>query len=194
MRLLAALPLLIALSACNGASIPTLWKLRNSHMATTDLAKARFALGGPEWLRTTPEKAVVEVRYRRDGDDESKSKLLSLRLRKATHGEDREALEKAGGAPTLAVIELAPASLAAAGAAQREALRLRAEGAKTRARIHLAGALGCRRGDIPPGPIPINVFIHVDDETGWLPLYNGFDVRGNAKDEAELREALPPCP
>jgi hypothetical protein len=194
MRRLLALPLFLAVSACNGTPIATQWKLRNFNIATADLAQTRFALGGPPWTMATPERATIEVRYWRDGDDESGAKTIPLRLQKAAHPSDGEALEKAGGPQSLAVIELTPASLAAARAAQQETARLKAEGAKTRGRIHLAGNLGCRRGDIPPGPIAIDIFIHADDETGWLPLNSGLDARQSAKDEAELNESLPPCP
>jgi hypothetical protein len=194
MRFILALPLLLAVSGCNGPSIATQWTLRNFNVATADLAQTRFALGGPPWIAATPERGAIEVRYWRDGDDEATAKLMTLRLQKATHASDREALEKAGGTPSLAVIELTPASLAAARAAQQEAAHLKAEGAKTRGRIHLAGTLGCRRGDIPPGPIPIDIFVHADNETGWLPLDAGLDARASAKDEADLDESLPPCP
>jgi hypothetical protein len=194
MRFLLALPLLLAVSACNGPSIATQWKLRNFDVATTDLAQTRFALGGPPWTAATPERATIEVSYWRDGDDESKAKTVALRLQKAAHVSDREALEKAGAAPSLAVIELTPASLAAARVAQQETARLKADGSRTRGRIHLTGNLGCRRGEIPPGPLPIDIFIHADDETGWLPLYSDLDARASAKDEAELKESLPPCP
>jgi hypothetical protein len=184
--------LVLALSACNGASIPTQWKLRKFNIASADLAQTRFALAGPPWTTVTPENTVIEVSYWRDGDDAAEAKSLALRLRKAAHVLDNDALSEAG-APSLAVIELAPASLAAARAEQREAALLRTEGAKMRGKIHLSGALGCRRGQIPPGPIPIDLFIHADDETGWLPLYAGFDVRDQAADPAVLDEALPPC-
>ncbi len=185
--------LLLALSACNGASIATQWKLRKFNIATADLAQTRFALGGPSWTTVTPENAVVEVNYWRDGEDAAKAKSLALRLQKAAHASDKSALSQAD-APSIAVIELAPASLAAARAAQQEAARLRTEGAKMRGKIHLAGALGCRRGEIPPGPIQIDLYIHADDETGWLPVYAGFDVRDQTADGGALNEALPPCP
>jgi hypothetical protein len=194
MRRFFSLFLLLSLSACNGASISTQWKLRNFNIAKADLAQTRFALAGPSWTAATPESAIIELRYWRDGDDETKAKSLALHLQKAAHGSDKDALLRAGGSSSLAVMELSPASLAAARAAQEESARLRAEGAKTRGRIHLAGAVACRRAEIPPGPIPIELFIHADDETGWLPFHEHFDARGAVKDEAELNGMLPPCP
>jgi hypothetical protein len=57
-----------------------------------------------------------------------------------------------------------------------------------------SGSFACRRTEIPPGPIAIDVFIHADDETGWLPLYADYDARDGEQDQAVLNEALPPCP
>jgi hypothetical protein len=57
-----------------------------------------------------------------------------------------------------------------------------------------SGSFACRRTEIPPGPIAIDVFIHADDETGWLPLYADYDAREAEQDQAVLDEALPPCP
>ncbi len=193
MRRFSPVLLLLSLSACNSASIATQWKLRNFNITTADLAHTRFALAGPPWTTVTPENAVIEVNYWRDGEDAVNAKSLALHLQKAVHVSDNDALSQAG-APSLAVIELAPASLAPARAAQQEAVRLRTDGAKMRGKIHLAGALACRRREIPPGPIQIDVYIHADDETGWLPLYAGFDVRDQTADRGALNEALPACP
>lgn len=135
MRSFFSLFLLLSLSACNGASISTQWKLRNFNIAKADLAQTRFALAGPSWTAATPESAIIELRYWRDGDDETKAKSLALHLQKAAHGSDKDALLRAGGSSSLAVMELSPASLAAARAAQEESARLRAEGAKTRGRF-----------------------------------------------------------
>jgi len=193
MRRIFLIALFLPLVACNGAPIATQWKLRNFNVGTADLAQLRVALRGPDWTTPTPENTVVEVRYWRDGGDETQARSLALHLHRAAHSSDREALAAQSAAPTLTIVELTPQSLAAARAAQQEAARLRAEGAKTRGKLELSGALACRRDDIPPGPIAIDVFIHADDETGWLPFYADYDVRGGEQDQAVLDKALPPC-
>ncbi len=194
MRRVILFSLFLSLSACNGAPISTQWKLRDFNLATADLAQTRFAMRGPDWLTPTPENAIVDLRYWRDGGDEAQARGLMLHIQRATHSGDREALAAQGGAPSLTVVELAPRSLEAARAAQQEAARARAEGARTRGKMNFSGSFACRRAEIPPGPIAIDVFIHADDETGWLPLYADYDARDGEQDQAVLDEALPPCP
>ena len=186
--------LFLSLAACNGAPISTQWKLRDFNASTADLAQLRVAIRGPDWVTPTPENAAIEVRYWRDGGDEARAQTLALRLQRAAHPGDRETLTALGGAPSLTIVELTPRSLGAARSAQQEAARLRAEGARTRGRMIMSGSFACRRTEVPVGPIAIDVFIHADDETGWLPLYADYDAREGEQDQAVLDEALPPCP
>jgi hypothetical protein len=186
--------LLASLAACNGAPISTQWKLRDFNIGTADLAQLRVAMRGPDWVTPTPENAIVDVRHWRDDGDESQARVLALRLQRAAHPGDREALAALGGAPSLTIIELAPRSLETAHAAQRETARLKAEGVRTRGKLNFTGSFACRRTEVPPGPIAIDVFIHADDETGWLPLYADYDAREGEEDQAVLDKALPPCP
>jgi hypothetical protein len=184
----------LLLAGCNGAPVSTQWKLRDFNIGTADLARLRVAMRGPDWVTPTPENAAVELRYWRDGDDEARAHALALRVQRAAHPGDREALTAQGGAPSLTIVELTPRSLGDARSAQQEAARLRAEGARTRGRMIMSGSFACRRTEIPAGPIAIDVFIHADDETGWLPLYADYDARQGEQDQAVLDEALPPCP
>ncbi len=194
MRRVILFSLFLSLAACNGAPISTQWKLRDFNVGTADLAQLRVAMRGPDWVTPTPENAAIEVRYWRDGGDEAGAQTLALRLQRAAHPGDREALTALGGAPSLTIVELAPRSLNAARSAQQEAARHRAEGGRTRGRMIMSGSFACRRTEIPAGPIAIDVFIHADDETGWLPLYADFDAREGEQDQAVLDAALPPCP
>jgi hypothetical protein len=194
MRRVFLVSLFLSLAACNGAPISTQWKLREFNVGTADLAQLRVAMRGPDWATPTPENAAIEVRYWRDGGDEARAQTLALRLQRAAHPGDREALTTLGGPPSLTIVELTPRSLNAARSAQQEAARLRAEGARTRGRMIMSGSFACRRTEIPRGPIAIDVFIHADDETGWLPLYADYDAREDEQDQAVLDEALPPCP
>ena len=186
--------LFLSLAACNGAPISTQWKLRDFNASTADLAQLRVAIRGPDWVTPTPENAAIEVRYWRDGGDEARAQTLALRLQRAAHPGDRETLTALGGAPSLTIVELTPRSLGAARSAQQEAARFKTEGARTRGRMIMSGSFACRRTEVPVGPIAIDVFIHANDETGWLPLYADYDARDGEQDQAVLDEALPPCP
>ena len=194
MRRVILFSLFLSLAGCNGAPISTQWKLRDFNVGTADLAQLRVAMRGPDWVTPTPENAAIEVRYWRDGGDEARAQTLALRLQRAAHPGDREALTALGGAPSLTIVELAPRSLNAARSAQQEAARLQSRGRRTRGRMIMSGSFACRRTEIPAGPIAIDVFIHADDETGWLPLYADYDAREGEQDQAVLDAALPPCP
>jgi len=196
MRRIFLLPFLLALSACNGTPIATQWKLRNFNLGASDLSQLRLALRGPDWTTPTPENASLELSYWPE-NDETRARNLVLRLRKGAYPSDRVELAQQGAPPSLTVIELAPQSLTAARAAQQEAMRWKTEsGVRSHVRMHFGGALACRHGEIPPGPLAIDAFIHADDEIGWLPLFDQYDVRAGGSDgdaEATLRQIIPPC-
>jgi len=194
MRRLWVLPLLLALAGCKGASLGTQWKLRSFDVATADLAQLRIALRGPEWTMVTPERASLEMKTWTPEAGEEQAKTVTLRFQKGAHaGDAAELAQQGSSAPGLTVIELAPQSLASAQAAQREGARLKAAGGHQAGKLHLAGALACRKTDLPSGPIPIDVFVHVSDDLGWLPLYEQYDARSDEKDPEKLEEWLPPC-
>ncbi|HXY59369.1 MAG TPA: hypothetical protein VEH76_12400 [Methylocystis sp.] len=194
MRRLLALALILPLCGCNGAPLSTQWKLRSFNLNTADLSQLRVALRAPAWARLTPERTVIVARYWL-GDDEARGSSVALKLRRAARTEDAAALSQLGGAPSPVVYELAPQSLGPAHALQLEALRLKAQGT-THGRIHIDGAVACRTGEIPPGPISVDAFVHADNETGWLPLYEQHNVRGDMKDaeeDARLAQLIPAC-
>lgn len=194
MRRIVLLALFFALSACNSTPLSTQWKLRSFDLDTADLSQLRLALRGPDWATPTPETAAIEARYWL-GEDEASSRSILLKLHQGAHPGDGEALAQLGGSLALVVYELAPQALGPAHDLQVEAVRLKAQG-QTHGKIHIGGALACRRAEIPPGPIVIDAFIHADNEAGWLPLLERYDVRGDMKDpsaEAELARLIPPC-
>lgn len=194
MRRIILLALFFALSACNSTPLTTQWKLRNFDLDTADLSQLRLALRGPDWTTPIPEAAAIEARYWL-GDDEASARSILLKLHRGAHAADEEALAQLGGSPALVVYEVAPQALGPAHDLQIEAVRLKALG-QTHGKIHIGGALACRRAEIPPGPIVIDAFIHADDETGWLPLLEQYDVRSNMKGpsaEAELARLIPIC-
>ncbi|HYA80194.1 MAG TPA: hypothetical protein VED87_04600 [Methylocystis sp.] len=194
MRRFLALVLILTLGSCNGAPLSTQWKLRSFNVNTADLSQLRIALRAPDWATPTPERTVIEARYWL-GDDEASASGVALKLRRGVRPEDAEELSRLGGAPSLIVYEIAPQSLGPAHALQLEALRLKTLGV-THGRIHISGAVACRRGAIPPGPISVDAFVHADDETGWLPLYEQHNVRSDVKDaeeEARLTQLIPAC-
>ncbi len=186
--------LALALSACNGAPLTTQWKLRAYNLGTADIASLRIAVRAPDWLEPTPDKARVVVGYWRDDEAPAKH-ALTIRLARAAHGEDAPALAQFGGETggSLAIFEADRRDLAAIRAAQDEGARWRQDEAKTHGELNLDGAAYCRRGDIPQGPILLDIFVHTDDEIGWLPLLTQYDAHRPGADEKKLEASMPPC-
>lgn len=193
-RLFFPAALAFSLSACNGVPLTTQWKLRSYSLATADAAHLRIAVRAPDWLAPTPEKARVVVTYWRDGEEDAKH-ALTLRLARTLHDGDAPALARLGGAAggTLASFEVDRRDLAGISAAQEEGRRWREQEWKTHGDLKLDGALYCRSADIPPGPLLLDIFVHTDDEIGWLPLLTEHDAHRRGSDEKKLDEAMPPC-
>jgi hypothetical protein len=97
----------------------------------------------------------------------------------------------------LAVFEIDPRDLAGAAAAQEEAKRMKKESpAPLRAEVTIDHA-ACRSGAVPSGPIPIDLYVHTDKDVGWLPFFQGYDLRPDPAHDAEFMEKfaehVPPC-
>jgi hypothetical protein len=195
MRAAALLPTFLALTlaGCNGVPLMTQWKLRHFDLGTADVAKLRVALRAPDWTTPTPDKTVIEAMRSQD-DGERK---LTIHLRRAQHANDATEIARVAKDTTpLAVYEIAPYDLAAVRAFQEETARATREGAVHKSNLKIGKGVACRKAAIPEGPIPIDVYIRADDETGWLPLLESFDLRPQIRNDDDMRafdESVPPC-
>jgi hypothetical protein len=202
MRAFPLLPplLALALAGCNGVPLATQWKLRHFDLGAADVSKIRVALRAPDWTTPTPDKTVIEATRPQDGGE----RKLVIHLRRAQHAEDAAEIARLGRDPApLAIYEAAPRDLAAVRAFQEEAAKAKRDGgagkgerAAGKGEVKTGAGVACRNGAVPEGPIPINVYLHADDETGWLPLLEGYDLRPGVKTEDDRRaldESVPPC-
>lgn len=185
------------LSGCSwDVPIATQWKLRAFDMGTADLTKLRFALRTPEWAAPTPDKTVLVTTFASEGEKDGE-RNVEIHLHRAAYAKDAEDIanlsQKTG---PLDVYEIAPRDLATAQALQAEARKLKAEGRHGHNGVKVDRGLACRKANVPDGAIPIDVFIHPDDEIGWLPLLENYDVRALLKTPEDLRkfeEGAPLC-
>jgi hypothetical protein len=61
--------------------------------------------------------------------------------------------------------------------------------------VKIDKGVGCRKAGVPEEPITIDVYLHADDEIGWLPLLEGFDLRPQIRNDEDRRtfdESVPP--
>lgn len=196
MRPFAAVTLIaFALSGCGKVPVATQWKLRSFRIETADLSSLRVAARGPDWVVPTPNAASIILTHWREGDENAK-KVVTVRLRLARRGED-EALLQMAGPQALGVYEIDPRDLPVAVAAQEDAKRMKKEDPTPRHGEITIDRAACRNGGIPAGPIPIDLYVHVDDETGWLPFFQGYDLRPEPPEDTEFLqkfvEHVPPC-
>jgi hypothetical protein len=186
----------LTLSSCNGVPISTQWKLRSFDLDATDLATFRVALRAPEWAVPTPEKTVLLATLApKDGKGDARS--VELHAQRAVHAEDAGEIarlsQKGGG---VAFYEVSARDLTTARALQAEAQRLKREGGGSDGKVSVERGVVCRRGATPEGPILVDLFVHPDDSTGWLPVFDGYDVRDLIKTPEDLRkfeEGAPLC-
>ncbi len=185
--------LALTLAGCNGVPLTTQWKLRHFDLGTADVSKLRVALRAPDWATPTPDKTVIEATRSQD-DGERK---LTIHLRRALHADDAAEIARAANDTTpLAVYEIAPYDLAAVRAFQEETAKATREGAAHKSIVKIGRGVACRKGAVPAGPMPIDVYLRADDETGWLPLLEGFDLRPQIRNDDDMRafdESVPPC-
>jgi hypothetical protein len=173
------------LSGCAKIPIVTQWKLRSYRIETADLRSLRVAVRAPSWIVPTPDNGKVVMSYWGDGDEKSR-RTVTVRLKRANYAEDKEALTELAGSRPIAVYEIDPRDLSAATSAQEEArLGKQKNSGQTRAEVTVDRA-GCRTGEIPSGPIALDLYVHTDDATGWLLLFNDYDLRPDAAHEAEF--------
>jgi hypothetical protein len=195
MRAASLIPTILALTlaGCNGVPLTTQWKLRHFNLGTADVAKLRVALRAPDWATPTPDKAVIEATRTQD-DGERK---LAVHLRRARHADDAtEVARVAKDMTPLAIYEIAPNDLAAVRSFQEETAKATREGATRKSDVKIGRGVACRNGAVPAGPIPIDVYLHPDDETGWLPLLEGFDLRPQIRNDDDMRafdDSVPLC-
>jgi hypothetical protein len=87
--------LVLTLTGCKGVPLATQWKLRSFEPGKADLAPLRVAIGGPAWLRPTPQEGRFLATVTREGEEAAPHKF-EIRLQNASHAEDARQLAELG--------------------------------------------------------------------------------------------------
>jgi hypothetical protein len=196
-----AILIAFGLSGCNGVPLSTMWKLRGFKFVDADVSKMRAAARLPDWLAPTPEKIRMEA-HRPGLEGEVEAPRLRLHLQRVRNPADAASLAKLSpGAEAAVVVELTPRDLPAMRALQEESKKLQAEGTnmKEKGGFEIKDNIACRKTDVPAsGPILVDMWFHPDDEIGWVPIYERYDMRPEIeqarKERPESIDAMiPPC-
>jgi hypothetical protein len=194
--LLAFLGLALVLSGCAKIPIATQWKLRSFKIEAADLGPLRVAIRAPGWIVPTPDSGKLILSYWREGE-EAPNRTVTLRLKRANYAQDKEALAELAGAGPIAVFEIDRRDVAVAAQAQDDERRRKRDDASHGRAELTADRAACRSGEVPAGPILLDVYVHTDDATGWLAFLQAYDLRPDAAHEQEFLEKfaqnVPPC-
>lgn len=185
--------LALILSGCGHMPVSTMWALRNFDASTADPAMLRAAVRLPEGVEPRPGGVTFKIGWWREGE-EAKKRSLEFVLRETNAPSEIASLadhQKPGA--RIFVYRVAPADVAGIRAVQAEIL---SEKQKRGANAHGTfgiGAEGCRRGDLPTGPLYATTFLKTDEERGYLTLLKDVDLRTLAAKNSGEADALPPC-
>jgi hypothetical protein len=194
--LLLAAAMAMGLAGCNGVPVSTMWKLRGFKFVDADLTKLRGAVRTPAWLTTTPEKALGEAQGA-TLEGEAEAPKHPVHLQSVRNAADAAAL----GAQNAVVFEIATRDIASLRALQETAKKNEAAGAEVaqKGALRFTANLACRNGEIPAtGPIPVDLWFHPNDDIGWTPVWEGYDVRpmleqAQKEKPGSIDEVVPPC-
>jgi hypothetical protein len=198
-RPLFASVVLLFIAGCNGFSLTTALKMRKFDPLTADPMEVRIALRGPEWM--VPSFDDMKILIKADVWHHDPLSY-AFRLKKVMASREGAALRSAGVAPEgLTILEVDPLETAS----MREALASILAYKKAGYQVAISVALwnrdlsGCTDFRPPEGPVIMDVYVHLDDSSGWMPLFEKRDfsheigktdqTRANCEADAKVNAA-----
>lgn len=177
-RFVIALFASLLLVGCNGVSLTTIWKIRKSDPLMADPAQVRIALRGPEWM--TPMFDDLKIFIKADFWKHSPLSYV-FRLRKIDASREGAALSSAGLAPEgLTILQVDPVETASMREALENILAYKKAGypGGTSVALWNRDLSGCTNFRPPEGPVIMDVYVRLDDASGWMPLFEKRDFSG----------------
>jgi hypothetical protein len=163
------------LAGCNGVPLTTIWKMRKLDPLTADPAQVRIALRGPEWMAPMFDDMKILIRSNVWHHDPLS---YAFQLKKIDAAREGAELRSAGLAPEgLTILQVNPVENASMREALESILAYKKAGYQGATSVALwnRDLSGCT-GFLPPeGPIIMDVYVHLDDSSGWMPLFENRD-------------------
>ena len=171
MKTLFAILGMAMLAACASTPSRTLLALSKFDLLTADYAQIGARIEHPSGVEIRPGDAMVIVRVAREDGERMEATLpLTATVQAAASDPDRTVTDF-----TMAPTEIAQIEAFRAGAEAWEANGHEIHGSVT------VSVKGCKSGTLPEGPLLASVQLKLTDETGYLPLRDGVDLRDLAK-------------
>lgn len=175
----ARLPLVLFLSLLlasrNGVSVATIWKMRKFDPLTADPARVRIALRGPAWMAPMFDDMKILIRSDIWHHDPLS---YAFQLKKVDGAREGAELRSAGLAPEgLTILQVDPVENASMRKALESILAYKKAGYQGATSVALwnRDLSGCTDFRPPEGPIIMDVYVHLDDSSGWMPLFENRD-------------------
>lgn len=174
-RLSLVVTVYLFLAGCNGVPLTTIWKMRKLDPLTADPAQVRIALRGPQWM--APMFDDMRIRIRSDVWHHDPLSY-TFHLKKVDAAREGAALGRAGlASEDLTILQVDPVETASMREALESILAYKKAGYQGATSVALwnRDLAGCTDFRLPEGPIIMDVYVHLDDSSGWMPLFENRD-------------------
>lgn len=185
-RLSLTLFVYLFLAACNGASLQTIWKLRDVDLGTLEPTKVRIAINAPKWMEPMLDDLQLAVVTQPSGRETTTS-LFQLRM--VDRPEDLAAIHSAGlAADNLSIFEFVPQELKRIRQFQSQmiALKKTEDSGVESYQLQRKGRAVCLSFPPPGAPTAVDIYLHPTDEIGWVLIERDVDIR-----ELDLADGMP---
>lgn len=189
-----ALIVSLLLAACNGASLQTIWKLRNVDLGALEPAQVRISINAPEWMGPMLYDLQLEVQIQPSGREPTTG---LFQLRRVDRPEDVAAIQRAGlAADNLSIFEFAPQELKRIRQFQSQmtASKDAEDSGSESYQLQRKGRAVCLSFPPAGAPTTVNIYLHPTAEIGWVLIEANVDISEldlansmSASDEAACR-------
>ena len=177
-RFVIALTTSFLVAGCNDVSLATIWKMRRIDPLTADPAQVRIALRGPDWM--APMFGDMKLLIKTDIWNHD-ALSYAFRLKQIDASRDEAALRRDGLASEgLSILEIDPTETGAMREAAENIHAYKKAGYQVATSVALwnRDLSGCTNFRPPEGPVIMDVYLHLDDASGWMPLFEKRDFSG----------------
>jgi hypothetical protein len=180
----------LLLSGCWHTPIASLPRLSRIDAAAVNPSELRLAARAPDWLEAAPGHVHLKATLHA-GEADEKEMVFDL-VDKTSPADLRALSREAQAGSRFTVFAASAADAARIGEIQTRARDEKAAGARHKGKLQLY-AEPCRRGDPPPGPAMVDLYLKLGADEDFFKIYEGVDLRDPAMLGGELETVIPLC-
>lgn len=180
----------LLLSGCWHMPISALARLSNVDALAIDPGELRLAARVPDWLEAAPGHVHLKATLHA-GEADEKEIVFDL-VDKTTPADLRALSGEARAGSHVVVFAASPADAARIGEIQTRVRAEKAAGVEHKGKLQFY-ADPCRRGDLPPGPAMVDLYLKLGANEDFFKVYQDVDLRDPATLGGDLETAIPLC-